>query len=231
MSKYRSSWLLAWSTTSLLGVCLALLLWPVGAVVLLFAVAATTAALIHLCTHGPVDVPEPDVPQPDVPEPEALRSRLRRVAVRAGAIGVGAVAVVALAAVAPHLMLVLLLLVGATSPHCVELVRGHLDDRKHRLSGLRPGQARAWSATAASTAQGLTDHDLCHAWCTSFDVLQSTSDVEARARIVCLRQAYLDELERRDPHGLHAWLTSGARATGNPDRYLSDSRADRRRDQ
>jgi hypothetical protein len=225
MSKYRSSWLLAWSTTSLLGVCLALLLWPVGAVVLLFAVAATTAALIHVCTHGPVDVPEPDVP-----EPEALRTRLRRVAVRAGAIGVGAVAVVALAAVAPHVMLVLLLLAGATSPHCVELVRGHLDGRKHRLSRPRPGQARAWSATAASTAQGLTDHDLCLAWCTSFDVLQSTSDVEARARIVCLRQAYLDELERRDPHGLHAWLASGARATGNPDRHIRSPAEDRPRD-
>ena len=221
MSKYRSSWLLAWSTTSLLGVCLALLLWPVGAVVLLFAIAATTAALISAYTDGTVDVPEP----------EALRTRLRRVAVRAGSLGVGAVAVVALAAVAPHVLLVLLLLAGATSPHCVGLVRGHLDDRRLRASRLRPDHARAWSETAVSTAQGLTDHDLCHAWCTSFDVLQSTSNVEARARIVCLRQAYLDELDRRDPHGLHAWLTSGARATGNPDRYLSDSRADRRRDQ
>src|SRR3954454_1427162 len=120
---------------------------------------------------------------------------------------------------------------GATLPQFVGLVRAHLDDRKHRLSSLRPDQGQVWSATAVSTAQGLTDHDLCHAWCTSFDVLQSTSDVEARARIVWLRQAYLDELERRDPRGLHAWLTSGARATGNPDRYLSDSRADRRPDQ
>lgn len=221
MSKYRSSWLLAWSTTSLLGVCLALVLWSVGAVVMLFAVAATTAALVAACTHDPVDLPEP----------EAIGTRLRRVAVRAGALGVGAVAVVALAAVAPPLLLVLLLLAGATSPHCVGLVRTQLDDRKRRLSTLRPDQARVWSATAVSTAQGLTDHDLCHAWCTSFDVLQSTSDVEARARIVWLRQAYLDELERRDPRGLHAWLTSGARATGNPDRYLSDSRADRRPDQ
>ena len=221
MSKYRSSWLLAWSTTSLLGVCLALLLWPVGAVVLLFAIAATTAALISAYTDGTVDVPVP----------EALRTRLRRVAVRAGSLGVGAVAVVALAAVAPYVMLVLLVLAGATSPHCVGLVRGHLDDRRLRASRLRPDHARAWSETAVSTAQGLTDHDLCHAWCTSFDVLQSTSNVEARARIVCLRQAYLDELDRRDPHGLHAWLTSGARATGNPDRYLTDSRADRRRDQ
>ena len=84
MSKYRSSWLLAWSTTSLLGVCLALLLWPVGAVVLLFAIAATTAALISAYTDGTVDVPVP----------EALRTRLRRVAVRAGSLGVGAVAVV-----------------------------------------------------------------------------------------------------------------------------------------
>src|SRR3954454_21689092 len=176
MSKYRSSWLLAWSTTSLLGVCLALLLWPVGAVVLLFAVAATTAALVAACTHDPVDVREP----------EAIGTRLRRVAVRAGALGVGVIAVMALAAVAPPLLLVLLLLAGVTSPQCVGLVRAHLDDRKHRLSGLRPDQGQVWSTTAISTAQGLTDHDLCRAWCTSFDVLQSTSDVEARARIVCL---------------------------------------------
>src|SRR4051812_18321389 len=220
MSKYRSSWLLAWSTTSLLGVCLALLLWPVGAVVLLFAVAATTAALVAACAHDPVAVPAR----------EAIGIRLRRVAVRAGALGAGEIAVMALAAGAPPLLLVLLLLAGATSPNFVGLVRAHLDDRNPRLSSLRPDRGRVWSATAVSTAQGLTDHDLCHAWCTSFDVLQSTSDVEARARIVCLRQAYLDELDRRDPHGLHAWLTSGARATGNPDRYLSHSRADKRRD-
>ena len=39
--------------------------------------------------------------------------------------------------------------------------------------------------------------------------------------LVALREACLDELERRDAAALHAWLDSGARASGGPERYLA----------
>ena len=204
----------------MLGVCLALLLWPAGPVALFFALAAAFATLFIACGYDAVDSAGP----------RAFGRRLRLTAVRAGAVGAGAVATAAVASVSPLLLVFLLLLTGVTSPRFVVLVRAHLARREQSRSALRPDQAQVWSATAASAAQALTDHDLCRAWCTSFDVLQSVSDVEARARVVALRQAYLDELDRRNPLGLSAWLASGARATGNPDRYLSRPGIDRPRD-
>ena len=223
MARYGSAWLLGWGTASLLGVCLALLLWPAGAVVLLFVFAAATAALVSACGYHAVEAV-------DSAGPGALGRWLRLTAVRAGAVGAGAVAAAAVASVSPLILVFLLLLTGVTSPCFVGLVRAHVTNREQSRSGLGPDQAQVWSAVAASAARALTDHDLCRAWCTSFDVLQSVSDVEARARVVALRQAYLDELERRDPPGLSAWLASGARATGNPDRYLSRPGLDRPRD-
>jgi hypothetical protein len=40
--------------------------------------------------------------------------------------------------------------------------------------------------------------------------------------IVEARRDYIDELERRSPHGLMAWLASGARAAGDPSRFIVD---------
>jgi len=34
------------------------------------------------------------------------------------------------------------------------------------------------------------------------------------------RQLYLDEFERRNPTGLAEWLASGARAAGDPTRFI-----------
>jgi hypothetical protein len=220
MAGYRSAWLIGWATVSLLGVCLALLLWSPGAVALLFAFAAATTVLIRATGDDAVERAAQG----------ALRRWLRLTAVRAGAVGAGVVAAAALLSVAPHVSMVLLLLAGVTSPCVVRVVAARLADRARRRDAFRPDEAQVWSATAASAARALGDRDLCRAWCTSFDVLQSAADDEARARIVALRQAYLDELDRRDPLGLRAWLESGARATGNPDRYIGRPAPDRPRD-
>lgn len=220
MARYRSAWLIGWATASMLGVCLALLLWPLGAVSMLFAFAAATAGLVSACGYHAV-----------VPSAQgALRRGLRLTAVRAGAVGAGVVSAAALLSVAPRLLMVLLLLAGVTSPCVVRVVSAHLADWERQRADLGPDQAQVWSTTAASAARALSDRDLCRAWCTSFDLLQSAGDDEARARIVALRQAYLDELDRRDPLGLRTWLESGARATGNPDRYIGRPAHDRPRD-
>jgi hypothetical protein len=199
---------------------LALLLWPAGVVVLVFAFAAATATLVIACGDDAVDSAGSG----------GLGRRLRLTAIHAGAVGAGSVAAAAVASASPIILAVLLLLSGGTSPRVVGLVRARLADREQSRFDLRPDQAQVWTDMAASAARALTDHDLCRAWCTSFDVLQSASGVEARARVVSLRQAYLDELDRRDPLGLSAWLASGARATGNPDRYLSRPGLDRPQD-
>jgi hypothetical protein len=66
----------------------------------------------------------------------------------------------------------------------------------------------------------LSDAALCQVWRSSFSALQAASSLSQRMRIVEARQDCLDEFERRHPQGLTAWLASGARAAGNPSRFV-----------
>lgn len=51
-------------------------------------------------------------------------------------------------------------------------------------------------------------------------MLEHEHSPETHLRVVQQRQLYLDELERRNPAGLAAWLASGARAAGDPTRFI-----------
>ena len=64
--------------------------------------------------------------------------------------------------------------------------------------------------------------DLVHAWRHSFLLLATAwADPVRLAHICQQRRAYLDELARRDPVGFRRWIDSGARAAGDPSRYLT----------
>lgn len=67
----------------------------------------------------------------------------------------------------------------------------------------------------------LPTEELCLAWRRSYLQLQRAADEPTRQQLVRARQAYLDELERRDPPGFIRWLASGARPGGDPSRYLT----------
>ncbi|MFI6826447.1 hypothetical protein ACIBG5_05060 [Kribbella sp. NPDC050241] len=67
----------------------------------------------------------------------------------------------------------------------------------------------------------LTTAELCTRWQDSYDALRAATTAAARLRIVEARQHYLDELERRDPRGLNAWLGKNASAAGDPSRFLA----------
>ena len=69
--------------------------------------------------------------------------------------------------------------------------------------------------------QSMDNSMLCLAWRTSFVALQRPLDEPSRMRIVERRQQVLDEIERRNPDGFSAWMVSGARAGGDPSRYIS----------
>jgi len=62
---------------------------------------------------------------------------------------------------------------------------------------------------------------LCWAWRSSHDLLARVHDVEARGRVVTLRQEYLDEMERRDARGFHEWLEV-ARGAADPEIFLNE---------
>ncbi|MGH3443898.1 MAG: hypothetical protein ACRDPB_00850 [Nocardioidaceae bacterium] len=82
------------------------------------------------------------------------------------------------------------------------------------------GTAAEWSRSV----RALDDTELCTAWRSSFRALEAAQQPSVRADLVALRQACIDEMERRYPNGLRAWLESGARAAGNPTRYLGHYR-------
>ncbi len=89
-----------------------------------------------------------------------------------------------------------------------------------------PGSAARPPDVTSAAAREMTDADLCRQWRRSFVTLQSAQTPGERARVVAQRQVYLDELERRSPTALQAWLASGARAAGGPDRFLTRPQRD-----
>jgi hypothetical protein len=50
--------------------------------------------------------------------------------------------------------------------------------------------------------------------------LKKATSCRVRAEIVNRRQAYLDELDGRDPEGLRRWLDAGPRAADNPTKFF-----------
>lgn len=73
------------------------------------------------------------------------------------------------------------------------------------------------------SVSALNNQELCQAWRISYTALQRiqlTGDITQQARLVAVRQAYLDELERRDPSGFARWLSAGARPASDPGRYV-----------
>jgi hypothetical protein len=62
--------------------------------------------------------------------------------------------------------------------------------------------------------------ELAAAWAASYDLLQAASSPRVKARIVALRSAYLDELQRRDQLGVEQWLTFGADPASDTEEYF-----------
>ncbi len=77
----------------------------------------------------------------------------------------------------------------------------------------------------ADKGTGLRDQPtllLCRQWQKSYEELRAEPAMARRLEIVEVRARCLDELERRDPAGLQAWLASNASAAGDPARFLSE---------
>jgi hypothetical protein len=70
---------------------------------------------------------------------------------------------------------------------------------------------------------GWSDAELCRAWRVSYAQLQTHGGAAWAEHLAEQRRTYLDELQRRSPAGFAAWIASGARAGGDPARYLSSA--------
>jgi hypothetical protein len=128
----------------------------------------------------------------------------RRAGVRAMLPLLGLLALAGLGFALGIVVLPLALAVVVTSPPVV---------RWYEHSIRRP-QSGELGESAISTAE------LCRRWHDSFEDLQNAVTPAARLRVVTARQRCLDELERRDPDGLNAWLSSTASPAGDPSRFV-----------
>ncbi|WP_146238963.1 hypothetical protein [Arthrobacter livingstonensis] len=150
--------------------------------------------------------------------------KLHRAAVNALSVGVALLAVAGLTVVLHAWLWLLVLLAAATSPWVINRLLQHATSR---LPAVPPASETAClpdipveADVFVPTVRVLVEGDLCRAWRGSYQWLESTRSPALSAYIVALRQAYLDELDRRDPVGLHAWLDSCPRPRGGPEKYL-----------
>jgi hypothetical protein len=129
--------------------------------------------------------------------------------------------------------LLVTLLLTLTAPGlraCLRRGWGFLTDRGDARTGEQraepagrvPAEAppRDRASWLPEALEGLDEVSLCMAWRSSFIALEAAATLEDRLVVIEHRQRCLDELQRRNPRGVAAWLSSGARASGNPLPFL-----------
>jgi len=218
MKLYLHAWTVAAAVCAALGVLLAVAMLPLGLVV-----------IVALMVVGSV------LALTDLPAPQAA-NRGRRPLTLPRRLGLGALAAIAVTAVCgwAALMgalayLVLLVLAVTAAPWAVDAA---WSTRRRRPSEPAPraGVDVTPAAPAVPVERAIREHvglavvswsdeDLCRAWRASFVRLQRSTP-PGRAVIAVERQIYLDEIERRYPHGFERWMRTNPRAASDPQRYL-----------
>ncbi|MEP6815337.1 MAG: hypothetical protein ABI873_07295 [Marmoricola sp.] len=219
---YAAVWSRCWTVLGAAGFCLSLLLWG-PATVLGALVVGTICSGMLLVTRS--SRAEPDDPVADL---GWARTGTRSLLIAAGVVGV-----IAATAVAPGPAVALVLIAVVTSPWTRQRLSGR---SAADTTSVPVAEARRWAGeelpsepawqlpVIQSFARELSNAELCHEWRRSFLALGGARSSLEFMRVVVLRQLYLDEMDRRSPSALNAWLSSGARAAGGPDRYLRDDR-------
>jgi hypothetical protein len=222
VARYRDGWVLVTAVTATVGVWTALQTWPlVGVLGAFVCVAFVGGSLAEAAAR------------------ERGRKRLRPVAGIAALSGLSAVAAAGLMAMSGLLGLLVAAVLAVASPRVWSAVRRW---RRSKASGPaitpqspeQPPETGTGTATIAAARVEepgpapdvpeepwlLDDYALCCAWRKSYLVLERPHSPATHLIVVERRQLYLDELERRNPTGLAEWFASGARAAGDPTRFI-----------
>ena len=208
MHGYRIVWRLGWGAVALAGTGLAALLWPLSSLLLTWlfgSVIAAGAASCWFSTQG----------RPDE-EPKVAR-------VEAGWALVGALFLSGTGGwmqVSAGGALALAALSVLTAPPLVALVASRWR-QPQQVSGSTFDQVVARGGSIADACRTFTTVELCLAWNQTFALYEATADCTERLRILTVREAFLDELERRDPAGLEAWLCSRRPAHEAPTMFFA----------
>lgn len=214
MTRYDSVWLIATRTLCVFGVAVAWTAWTPSAAAMVFTVgcvigvtAMTVAQILGRPAHP---------------------RRVAGVGVKTGVVvlAAGGLAVPFGVAILPLLLIVAMFSPPVAAWFQYRRASVAASDAAGSLLSTDGEDGALEEGTAALGDLG--DRELCRAWRKSYFDLTRSRSLPASLRIVQARQEYLDELERRSPHGLSAWLTSGARAAGDPSRYIVGSGGMRR---
>lgn len=200
------------------GLCLALIQWPASVIVVTFMLATFLAGITIILLRSAQSQSN------DWFATEGWGP----VTTTAVLIGTAAVSLAATSEVSPALAILMVLTMALCSPWGLRLLRLLMPTQPEpptpltsRADSDSPPVTRA-RAVDGSALRDLTNAELCTAWRVSYLALQRAGTTHERARLVAIRQIYLDEMETRNPTALTAWLASGARAASGPDRFLHD---------
>jgi len=214
MKRYRSLWLSGWGAVACICVGIATLVLPAPAIFVLFTITATGAGLATVGYYR----------SENRMRPCHTNDLVRMTATHAVAAGVVIVGLLGLVVAGGVLAWPLLVVAVVSSPWTLALVGRRAGGSKGPDANLPIAElAPSPTVVLPPAVDALSDRELCRVWRTSFDALQSATTAQAHENIVALRRACMDEFERRAPAALNAWLDSGARAAGGPDKYLSVS--------
>lgn len=216
MNQYRSAWLLLCRSVAVVGACLAVLIYPSASAVALWCTGAVVGCVLTYARRTAADVPAPKA------------RTMRKAGMNALSAGVAVLAVAGFTVVLNGWVWALILVAVITSPWAIERLLRHTPSSPDADGHPAPREAEpadvpdipVQAATFAPSVQALDDADICQAWRGSYRWLEVAPTLALQAYIVALRQAYLDELDRRDHDGLEAWLDSRPRPRGGPDKFL-----------
>lgn len=211
MSWYQWVWRVVWGTVAALSIAAAFINWSLFAVLGMCLIPGGVAGLATFLYDR----------QP--PRPIATRSQALHRSFSIGArTGACTVAIASLTSSLLTLAWPLLVLCLCTSPFVLrrarDAVRSATDSRRRRRA--EAAADAVWWSMLSREVEGLTDGELCQIWRASYTALLEAADAASAARVVRARQVYLDELDRRHRQAVSAWLASGPRPTGGPERFL-----------
>ena len=168
------------------------------------------------------------------PVQDGQDSLLRPAAARAGLVCSGFVGVVGLIALLGAALAPLVLAAAALSPRAIGALK-RWARKVHSLpqrteTGRFAGPAPVASPSSESTryptipdllVSGLSDAELCRTWRGTYLRVIGAGTFEELSRLYSLRRACLDELEVRDPVAFASWIKTGARASGDPEKFFT----------
>jgi hypothetical protein len=213
---YRSVWTTLLAAGLLVGFCTTALTWSPAAVLAVFVVAGMLGGCVaglHRDKHAASTL---------------RRAQWVRLWLRDGTVaGTLTLSVAGLIVLLHFWALPLVMLGVVTSPAALRRLRRPAQSPP--VPGTPGGSAAVTSSAdrpreSPGSARTMSTGQLCEAWRDSYVALQTASSVGERALVVARRQSYIDEFERRDPAGLHTWLSTSACAQGNPARCFSPGR-------